>query len=45
MRPLGMTLELDGAAVAATPDYHDEQARDDALARLRAALDQLAAGQ
>jgi tryptophanyl-tRNA synthetase len=45
MRPSGMTLELDGAAVAVTPDYHDEQARDDALARLRTALDQLAAGQ
>ncbi len=39
----GMSLELDGEAVASTPDYRDEQARDEALAQLRAALDQLAA--
>ena len=40
---LGMSLELDGAAVASTPDYGDERARDVALAQLREALDQLAA--
>ncbi|MBB6189627.1 tryptophan--tRNA ligase [Rhodanobacter sp. MP7CTX1] len=39
----GMALELDGEAVASTPDYRDEQLRDDALAQLREALDQLAA--
>ncbi|KZC37651.1 MULTISPECIES: tryptophan--tRNA ligase [Rhodanobacter] len=39
----GMSLELDGEAVASTPDYRDEQARDEALAQLRATLDQLAA--
>jgi len=38
-----MTLELDGAAVATTPDYGDEPARDHALAQLHEALDQLAA--
>mgnify|MGYP001024771049 CR=1 FL=1 len=43
VRPLGVSLELDGAAVASTPDCRDEQARDDVLARLREALDQLAA--
>ena len=43
VRPLGVSLELDGAAVASTPDCRDEQARDDMLARLREALDQLAA--
>jgi tryptophanyl-tRNA synthetase len=43
VQPLGMTLELDGAAVASTPDYGDEPARDNALARLHEALDQLAA--
>ena len=39
----GMALELDGEPVASTPDYRDEQSRDDALAQLREALDQLAA--
>jgi tryptophanyl-tRNA synthetase len=39
----GMTLELDGQHIASTPDYRDEQSRDDALAQLRQALDQLAA--
>jgi len=39
----GMTLDVDGEAVAQTPDYADEAARDEALARLRTALDQLAA--
>ena len=43
IQPLGMTLELDGAAVASTPDYGDEPARDNALAQLHEALDQLAA--
>src|SRR3546814_16504378 len=43
VQALGMSLELDGQAVAGTPDYRDEQARDEALARLREALDQLAA--
>ena len=43
MQPLGMTLELDGQAVASTPDYRDEQVRDEALAQLHEALDQLAA--
>ncbi|SFS08386.1 tryptophanyl-tRNA synthetase [Dyella sp. OK004] len=41
--PRALTLELDGEYVAATPEYRDEQARDEALARLREALDQLAA--
>ncbi|WEN15005.1 tryptophan--tRNA ligase [Rhodanobacter sp. AS-Z3] len=39
----GMTLELEGEAVATTPDYRDEQARNEALQTLRDALDQLAA--
>ena len=39
----GMTLLLDGEPVASTPDYRDESARNDALARLHEALDQLAA--
>jgi tryptophanyl-tRNA synthetase len=43
VQPSGMTLELDGVAVATTPDYGDESARDYALARLHEALDQLAA--
>jgi tryptophanyl-tRNA synthetase len=43
IQSLGMSLELDGEAVARTPDYRDEQARDEALAPLREALDQLAA--
>lgn len=43
IQPLGMSLELDGEAVASTPDYRDGQARDEALAQLREALDQLAA--
>ena len=44
LKPLRMTLELDGAPVASTPEYADEHVRDSALAALRAALDQLAAG-
>jgi len=43
MRPLGMSLELDGEAVAQTPDYESEAARDSALVPLREALEQLAA--
>ncbi|MEO8999118.1 MAG: tryptophan--tRNA ligase, partial [Rhodanobacter sp.] len=39
----GMILMLDGEPVASTPDYRDESARNDALAQLHAALDQLAA--
>ncbi|HXD38065.1 MAG TPA: tryptophan--tRNA ligase [Rhodanobacter sp.] len=42
-RGSGLILEIDGAVVAGTPDYPDEAARAQALARLRAALDQLAA--
>jgi tryptophanyl-tRNA synthetase len=38
-----MTLDVDGEAVAETPDYADEPARDDALRRLREALGELAA--
>lgn len=42
VKPLSLVLELDGEEVAATPDYEGEQARDEALSRLRGALDQLA---
>ena len=38
----GMTLDVDGEAVAETPDYADQAARDDALLRLREVLDQMA---
>jgi tryptophanyl-tRNA synthetase len=38
-----LVLELDGEPVATTPAFGDEQARDEALVRLRGALDQLAA--
>jgi tryptophanyl-tRNA synthetase len=41
--PRGMALELDGEAVAHTPECHDERSRDEALAQLHEALDQLAA--
>ncbi|MEO5812266.1 MAG: tryptophan--tRNA ligase [Rhodanobacter sp.] len=44
MLPSSMTLELDGKAVATTPDYPDEQTRDAALEVLRTALDELAGG-
>lgn len=44
LKPNGLTLELDGETVASTPDYAGEQARDDALLRLRDTLDRLAAG-
>ncbi|OOG55499.1 tryptophan--tRNA ligase [Rhodanobacter sp. C03] len=43
IQPQGMTLDLDGKQVASTPDYRDEQSRDEALGQLRQALDQLAA--
>ncbi|OOG66358.1 tryptophan--tRNA ligase [Rhodanobacter sp. B04] len=43
IQPQGMILDLDGVQVASTPDYRDEQSRDEALAQLRQALDQLAA--
>jgi len=39
----GMALMLDGEPVASTPDYRDESTRNDALAQLHEALDQLAA--
>ncbi|WP_266183372.1 tryptophan--tRNA ligase [Dyella humicola] len=42
-QPRALALELDGEHVATTPTYGDEQTRDEALARLRGALDQLAA--
>ncbi|RCS28908.1 tryptophan--tRNA ligase [Rhodanobacter denitrificans] len=40
--PRALVLELDGAPVATTPEYPVEPARDEALARLREALDLLA---
>ncbi len=43
VQPLSLVLELDGEHVAVTPDYDGEQTRDEALIRLRGALDQLAA--
>jgi len=42
LKPSSLLLELDGDAVGSTPEYADEQARDQALDRLREALDQLA---
>ncbi|KQX97316.1 tryptophan--tRNA ligase [Rhodanobacter sp. Root480] len=42
MKEQGMTLDVDGEAVAETPDYADASARDEALLRLREALGQLA---
>jgi len=41
---LGLTLELDGEPVGNTPDYPDAASRDDALASLHGALEQLAEG-
>ncbi|ULU25259.1 tryptophan--tRNA ligase [Dyella terrae] len=41
--PQALVLEIDGEEVGATPAYDGEQARDEALVRLRGALDQLAA--
>ncbi|WP_109125288.1 tryptophan--tRNA ligase [Dyella sp. C11] len=43
VQPQSLGLELDGEAGGATPDFESEQARDEALLRLRGALDQLAA--
>ena len=43
VQPQALVLEIDGDQVGATPAYDDEQARDEALDRLRGALDQLAA--
>ncbi|WP_130617572.1 tryptophan--tRNA ligase [Dyella amyloliquefaciens] len=43
VQPLSLVLELDGEHVAVTPDYDGEEARDEALTRLRGALEQLAA--
>jgi tryptophanyl-tRNA synthetase len=42
LTPTALLLELDGEPVGSTPEYADEQARDQALERLRLALDQLA---
>jgi tryptophanyl-tRNA synthetase len=42
MKERSMTLDVDGEAVAETPDYADASARDEALPRLREALGQLA---
>ena len=39
----GMSLMLDGEPVASMPDQRDESARNDAIAQLHEALDQLAA--
>ncbi|MFC5742843.1 tryptophan--tRNA ligase [Dyella tabacisoli] len=43
VRAHGVALGIDGEEIASTPDYRDEPARDEAIARLREALDQLAA--
>lgn len=43
MTELGMLLDIGGKTVAQTPDFPDDQARDEGLVKLRAALDQLAA--
>jgi tryptophanyl-tRNA synthetase len=42
VRGEALVLEIEGEAVASTPDYPDEAAREQALTRLRVALDQLA---
>ncbi|MEO8778857.1 MAG: tryptophan--tRNA ligase [Rhodanobacter sp.] len=42
-RAKGMVLQVDGEAVASTPEYRDETACEQALSQLREALDQLAA--
>jgi tryptophanyl-tRNA synthetase len=42
---LRVVLELDGEPVASSPDYLDEPTCEAALPPLRAALDQLAAGE
>jgi tryptophanyl-tRNA synthetase len=43
LQPQGFALELHGEAIAFSPPHADAAARDQALARLREALDQLAA--
>ena len=43
VQPHALQLELDGELVGSTPEYADERARDEALARLREVLDQLSA--
>src|SRR5579859_878115 len=43
VQPSSLILELDGEHVATTPAFEGEQARDEALVRLRGALEQLAA--
>jgi tryptophanyl-tRNA synthetase len=43
LEPQGFVLELDGEAVATSPMYGDDETRDQALARVREAFDQLAA--
>jgi tryptophanyl-tRNA synthetase len=43
VQPQSLVMELDGEHVGDTPQYDGEQARDEALLRLRGALDQLAA--
>ena len=43
LQSLGHDPGLDGQPVASTPDYRDESARNNALAQLHEALDQLAA--
>jgi len=42
LTPTALLLDVDGDTLGRTPDYADEQARDEALQRLRQALDQLA---
>jgi tryptophanyl-tRNA synthetase len=41
LKPTSLLLELDGDTLGSTPEYADEQARDQALDRLRVALDLL----
>jgi tryptophanyl-tRNA synthetase len=43
VQPQALVLEIDGEEVGATPAYDGERSRDEALVRLRGALDQLAA--
>jgi len=43
LQPHGLSLELGGEIVASMPEYTDVALRDEALLRLRTALDQLAA--
>ncbi len=43
IQPCGLSLELDGEMVASMPEYPGKALRDEAMLRLRMALDQLAA--